>query len=364
MSGPVRLLEVSDLAVTRGGVQVLEIPSFALERGEIVALIGPNGAGKSTLLLALAQLVPTTGTLRYHGEMIDSARSVQNYRRQLTMVFQQPLLFATTVYANVAAGLKFRRLEQEEIKARVMETLALFNIEHLAQRSAGKLSGGEAQRTALARAFAVRPEIIMLDEPFVALDPPMRQGLLDDLARILADTSTTALVATHDQMEALQLADRMVVLNEGKIVQSGVPSEVINRPCDEFVANFVGMENIMTGRVASAYEGMLDLEMAKARISVPGKGGVDDQAVFCIRPEYVTVDTFDPSGETSARNVFPATISKILPVGVMQKLQLDCGFPLVAYLTRQSLDNLHLCEGKRVFASFKASAVHLIRVSR
>ena len=356
------LLELRDLEVVRGGVRVLAIPSFILHEREVVSLIGPNGAGKSTLLLALARLLPVAGgVLRCRGEAVATDRATFAYRRRLAMVFQQPLLFDATVFDNVAAGLKIRGLGRQEIRSRVMATLELFNIVPLAERSARKLSGGEAQRTSLARAFAIRPEMIFLDEPFAALDPPTRLALMDDLDRILRETGTTAVLATHDQMEALRLSDRMMVMNQGEIVQSGTPVEVMNQPVDEFVASFVGMENVLTGTVVAAAGGLVSVTLAERRIEFPGAAAAGETAVFCIRPEHVTIDIFDPAGETSARNVYPAVIRKIIPTGVFQKIYLECGFPLVAYLTNQSLGNLHLEVGKQVFASFKATAVHLIR---
>jgi tungstate transport system ATP-binding protein len=241
MSSAANFLEVQDLEVFRGGVRVLAISSFTLQENEVISLIGPNGAGKSTLLLALARLIPVKGeTLRCQGESIVSDKATIAYRRRLAMVFQQPLLFDATVFDNVAAGLKIRGMGRHEIKSRVMETLELFNMVSLSERSARKLSGGEAQRTSLARAFAIRPEMILLDEPFVALDPPSRIALMNDLDRILGETSTAAVLATHDQVEALRLSDRMVVMKQGEIVQSGTPVEVMNQPVDEFVASFVG----------------------------------------------------------------------------------------------------------------------------
>jgi tungstate transport system ATP-binding protein len=206
--------------------------------------------------------------------------------------------------------------------------------------------------------------MIFLDEPFVALDPPTRLALMDDLDRILRETGTTAVLATHDQMEALRLSDRMVVINEGRIVQSGIPDEVMNRPVDEFVASFVGMENVLTGTVVYAADGLITVVLAERRIEFPGAAAAGDMATICIRPEHVTLDLSNPSGETSARNVFAGVIRKIAPTGIYQKIHLDCGFPLVAHLTNQSLGTLRLEEGKRVFASFKATAVHLIRSGR
>lgn len=362
MTATIPLLEVRGLSVVRGGVQVLDIPSLLLHENEVLSIIGPNGAGKSTLLLALASLLhPTAGEMRCRGEIISSRRSSDIYRRRLAMVFQEPLLFDTSVFENVATGLKIRGLSRSDIKGRVQRSLELFNIRHLADRSARKLSGGEAQRTSLARAFAINPEMILLDEPFASLDPPTRLALIEDLERILKETSTAAVMATHDQLDALRLSDRMAVMQGGRIIQEGPPVEVMHRPADEFVASFVGMENVLNGRVIAQNEGILTVSSADRLIEFPGMSALGEEALFCIRPEHITITTADPGGATSARNIFPATITKIIPMGAYHKLHLECGFPLVAYLTSQSLGTLHLAEGAQVFASFKATAVHLIR---
>ena len=356
------ILEVKNLVLVRGGVQVLDIPALLLHENEVLSIIGPNGSGKSTLLLTLASLLqPTTGELRCRGEIISSRRSAETYRRRLAMVFQEPLLFDTTVFENVATGLKIRGISRNEIKGRVQRSLELFNIRHLADRSARKLSGGEAQRTSLARAFAINPEIVLLDEPFASLDPPTRLALTEDLERILKETGTAAVMATHDQLDALRLSDRMAVMKSGRIIQDGPPVEVMHRPADEFVASFVGMENVLNGKVVAQEGGLLTVTLADHLIEFPGMSATGEQALFCIRPEHITITTSDPGGATSARNIFPATIRKIIPMGAYHKLYLECGFPLVAYLTSQSLGTLHLAEGTRVFASFKATSVHLIR---
>jgi tungstate transport system ATP-binding protein len=365
MTGGAELLRASNFTVSRGGARVLDLPEFVLHQGEIVSLIGPNGAGKSTMLLALAGLLPATGgEFSCRQEKLASDRALFAYRRRLAMVFQEPLLFEGTVAANVAAGLKLRSLSREVVRARVAETLALFNITHLAERSARKLSGGEAQRTSLARAFAIQPEIIFLDEPFGALDPPTKQALMTDLERILTETATAAILTTHDQLEALRLSDRMLVIHGGRIVQSGSPAEVMNRPCNEFVASFVGMENVLSGIVTGQADGLVTIALAGCHVDLAGVADVGESAVVCIRPEHVTIETHDPAGETSARNVFPAVVRKILPSGAYFKIMLDCGFPLVAYLTHQSIIKLQIEEQRSVFASFKATAVHLIRSGR
>ncbi|HYA14251.1 MAG TPA: ATP-binding cassette domain-containing protein, partial [Syntrophales bacterium] len=180
------ILEVKNLKVRRGGVSVLDIPGLKVSEGKVLCLIGPNGAGKSTLLLALSRLLKSiNGEINFRGKKIDSNHTIAAYRKHIAMVFQEPLLFDTTVFENVASGLKIRGIRHDEIRRSVEKYLERFGISHLAYRSARKLSGGEAQRTSLARAFAVLPEIIFLDEPFSSLDPPTRESLMEDLERIL-----------------------------------------------------------------------------------------------------------------------------------------------------------------------------------
>lgn len=250
MSSTAAVLDVCNLRVKRGGAEVVNVPSFSLFKNETVALIGPNGAGKSSFMLALAALhTQTSGEILYYGQAIGSGGKATEYRRKIAMVFQEPLLFDATVFENVAIGLKIRGLPRAEILPRVHTCLERLHISHLAERSARKLSGGEAQRTSLARAFATRPEVLFLDEPFVALDPPSRQALTEDLELLLRESGTSAIIATHNQIEALRLADRMAVMHNGSIVQTGPPSSVMNHPVNRFVATFVGM-GLIPGSIA------------------------------------------------------------------------------------------------------------------
>ncbi len=356
---PEILLKVEDLLVRRGGVTVLDIPALEVLQGQVLSLIGPNGAGKSTLMLTLAGLLkPAGGNLFFRGERIADGGFA--YRRRIAMVFQEPLLFDMTVFGNVAAGLKIRGVGRGETDRTVPEYLERFGISHLAKRSARKLSGGEAQRTSLARAFVTRPEIVFLDEPFSALDPPTREALTGDLERILRETHTTAIASTHDQTEALRLADRIAVVNEGRIAQIGPVAEVMNRPVDEFVASFVGVETVLPGRVLRTSNGVFVAAVEGGEIQAVGHVRTGDGVLCCIRPEQVTLSTNTPFSESSARNVFAGTIRKITPLGLFIRVRVDCGFDIVAYVTRQSLEELALAEGKAVTASFKATAVHVI----
>ena len=362
MNATKSILQVRNLAVERGGVTVLDIPCLDVAEAKVLSFIGPNGAGKSSLLLALAKLLKSTyGDITFRGEIIISNRSLFDYRKKISMVFQEPLLFDTTVFENVASGLKIRGMKGSEIRKTVDECLERFGIRHLIQRSARKLSGGEAQRTSLARAFAVRPEIIFLDEPFSSLDPPTREALMEDIESILHETRTTTIIATHDRMEALRLSDQIGVVNLGRLAQIGSPEEIMNHPVDEFVASFVGMETVFTGLVTKTYDGTFTMSVAEGSIEAVGSVKVGEAVTCFIRPENVVLSTAHIAGSSSARNVFTGRILKVIPMGLFSKGNIDCGFFLVAYVTHQSLENLSLKEGKKVTASFKATAVHVIR---
>lgn len=340
----------------------MNVPALSIEKGEILALIGPNGAGKTTLLQTLSFLLkPFQGDLFFKGNRVGSDQSEFEYRRKLAMVFQEPLLFNTTVFNNVASGLKIRRLKRKEIHDRVMEQLKQFGIEHLSGRSAKTLSGGEAQRTSLARAFALQPVILFLDEPFASLDPPTHGSLIEDLERILFQTRTTTIFATHDRMEALSLSDRVAVMRHGMIEQMGPPGEVMNYPATEFVASFVGVETILTGKAIKKNGGTFIASVSGKEVEAVGEVRLGEPVVLCIQPENVTLSTQPLREATSARNAFKGRITKIAPLGPYQKVHLDCGFPLVAFITRHSVGDLSLAEGKEVMASFKATAIHVVR---
>ncbi len=354
------ILAVRNLIVERAGAVVLNIHSLEINAGDLLSLIGPNGAGKSSLFLALSFLIKNTGgEIFFHGNRISTKEEIFNYRRQLVMVFQEPLLLNTTVRENIAAGLKLRHKPANEIEKSVDRYASMFGISHLLDRSARALSGGEAQRTSLARALAIEPEIVFLDEPFASLDQPTKESLLADLQQILCRTKTTAIMATHDRNDALRLSDYIAVMNRGKIVQLGMPEDIMNRPADEFVASFVGVETVLRGEVKENKDGINIITVAGGNLEAIGDFAPGSHVLCCIRPEYVTLAAA-AGASTSARNVYMARIEKIIPLGMFYKVELDAGFPLISYVTSTSLDNLSLDAGQNISASFKATAIHLI----
>mgnify|MGYP001188987455 FL=1 len=214
--------------------ELLYVDRLALNQSEILGVIGPNGAGKSTLLKVMALLAtPTSGTITYRGQQIYPGTVSLATRRKMATVFQQPLLLNTSVYHNIAVGLKLRNVSRKEQRERVQRWMEMFNIAHLAKQHAYTLSGGESQRVSLARALVLQPDILFLDEPFSALDFPTKQELMKDLIQVLRQTRTTTLFVSHDLLEIKQMADRLIVLMNGRITQEGQAEQVIRDPNEQ-----------------------------------------------------------------------------------------------------------------------------------
>jgi tungstate transport system ATP-binding protein len=361
MSTALPVFEARDLQVLRGGSLILNVPLFSVGEGEILVLIGPNGAGKSTLLQTLSALLkPSRGEIFFRGRKIGADIPVLQYRRRLAMVLQEPLLFDTTVYNNVASGLKIRRMKKEEIEPIVRRALERFGIAHLRDRSARTLSGGEARRASIARAFATNPEVLLLDEPFSALDQIMRETLIEDLEQVLRETRITTIFVTHDRMEAIRLATRLGVMNSGEVLQTGSPQEVMNRPVNEFVASLVGVETILHGEVTRRNTRTFIASVSGQEIEAVGSLDPGEEVILCIRPENVALSNTAPGGPGSGMNTLHGKVEKITPMGLHQKVRLNCGFPLVSYVTVQSLTALGLKEGAEALASFHVTSIHVI----
>ena len=373
----VPLLEVHDLVVVRGSRPVLAIERLDIHEGETLSVVGPNGAGKSTLLLALARLVRSQGgELRFRGTALTQATELA-YRRRIGMVMSDPLLLSTSVFANVASGLRFRGVPGREVQARVADWLGRLHVGHLADRPARQISSGEAQRVSLARALVLEPDLLLLDEPFASVDAAVRARLLDDLVALLATTAVTCVVVTHDLDEAVRLGDRMAVLLDGRLGQCDLPERVLASPVDEKVAAFVGVETRVAGRIVGLHDGLVLVEVAGSVIEAvpPGEAAgsfVPSRPVLCcLRPEDVTIMAGAAAGggvppspggapTSSARNRLPGRIARLVPDGPLVRVGIEGAFPIAALITRLSAEEMGLAEGMPVVATFKASAVHLI----
>lgn len=356
------MLEATNLKVVRRGNAVLSVDRFALEESEFLSLVGPNGSGKSTMILALLRLVPLkNGAIRFKGADAMKIRPAHRYRRNFAAVFQEPHLLNTTVYNNVAQGLIIRGVSRREACRAVMAGLERFGITALKDRDARNLSAGEAQRVSLARAFALNPKIIFLDEPFASLDTPSKELILRDLEAALGESRAAAVMATHDMTDALRLSRTVAVLNGGSILQTGAPEELVRRPVNEFVASFFGSETILTGRVAARFNGSFSVTAGGCDVEVAGEAAAGSEVTFSVRPESIILSR-EEGRATSARNRFPGRITRIIPAGFYQKVHVDCGFPLVSYITNHSMGEMNLREGDEVYASFKSTAIHVLRV--
>lgn len=356
------ILRVEGLRVERAGQTHLDVGALSLAQGETLAVMGPNGAGKSTLLLVLALLLPpTAGDVWLEGQRVDFARDLTALRRRLAVVFQESLLLNMSVEDNVALGLKLRGERGQAVGEQVERWLARFGIEHLARRSARTLSGGEAQRTSLARAFVLAPDILFLDEPFSALDAPTRAALVEGLAEVIRETGVTTVFVTHDRDEALSLGDRLGVMIGGRLLQVGSPEQVFGEPTDPDVARFMGVETVVPGRVIAQDEGALTVQVEGVALEAVGAAATGSEVLVCLRPEDVTLVLPDLAGRSSARNRLPGRVTKLAPAGAQVRVTLDCGFPVVALVTRRSAQELGVVLGQEMVVSFKAGAIHLIQ---
>ena len=359
---PAPVLEVDVERRYPGGATVRASFTVPLVPPAVTVLFGPSGAGKSTVLRAIAGLdAPDRGRIRYCGETwFDSPGGIDlaSRRRGAGIVFQEPALFPhLTVEGNVAYGLfRYPRPEREE---RVREVARVAGLEHLLARRPGQLSGGQRQRVALARALAPRPRLLLLDEPFAALDAPARDELRRDLRSVLGAEGTPALLVTHDRDEALSLGDRMVVLAPGGVRQTGAVEEVFSRPADLAVARAVGTENVLPAVVRSQDGELVTVAVGLAQLTAWHEGAIAGPVLACIRAEEVVIE---PPGHlaTSARNRLVAAVASVEPRGAMARVALDCGFPLVALVTRRSVEELALAPGRSVLALVKAPAVRLV----
>jgi tungstate transport system ATP-binding protein len=353
------LLTLRNVTVRHGEHVALQSAALEVYAGEVLALIGPNGAGKSTLLRVMGMLQrPDQGTVVFRGQNALNGNSLE-LRRRIATVFQEPLLLNATVHQNAALGLKLRGIGRTEIDRRLGPWLQKLSIAHLAARSARTLSGGEAQRTSLARALVLEPELLLLDEPFSALDPASRDALLCDFQGIVKETGITTVFVTHDRDEAFALANRVGVLNQGYLLQIGSREDVFLRPETESVAEIVGIENLLAGVVETSGGDYVTIRIKDGRIHGRGRFSMGTKVVACIRPEEVSLSL--AHCEANDQNRLTGKVVAVSPGMIHQRIRLDCGgFHLIAAVDRKESFDLNLSEGYEVAVTFNPTAVHVI----
>lgn len=345
-------ISVKDVSKSFGRFRALDQVSLTVPTGSLVALVGPSGSGKTTLLRIIAGLeVPDAGTVHFHAEDVTNCSARD---RNVGFVFQHYALFRhLTVFENVAFGLRVRHQPKDVVAARVRELLALVRLAELAERYPAQLSGGQRQRVALARALAVRPKVLLLDEPFGALDARVRQELRHWLRRLHEEIQVTSLFVTHDQEEAFGVADQVVVMNQGRVEQAGTPQEVFERPANAFVMEFLGNVNIFHGRVQHGKAVVGSLEIA-----YPEYPHADAKpASLYVRPHELEV-TRQPHDASS----LAATVLHLNPAGPVTRVQLravDSNQLLQADLTHERRAALALQPGDRVYVAPRDSRIFL-----
>lgn len=325
-----------------------------IEDGTYFMILGPTGAGKTILLESIAGIYyPDKGRIWMDGTDITNTPPRS---RNISMVYQDYMLFPhLTVRDNIAFGLKLKKVSQEKIKEKIGGMSRMLNIHHLLHRFPGTLSGGEKQRIAIARAMVTEPKALLLDEPLSALDTQTRGNLRRELKRIHSIARITIVHVTHSFEEVFSLGDYAAVMNGGKMIQVGKPYEVFKKPKSEFVANFVGVENLFKGK-SIINNGISDININGINVaSTTCKSG---DCVVSIRPEDILVSK--KSIESSARNSFNGKIMDVVDKGAIIKIVVDIGIPFSAIMTRRSLDDLELKRGMSAYLNFKASNVHFI----
>jgi molybdate transport system ATP-binding protein len=330
--------------------------------GHITVLFGPSGAGKSTVLRCLAGLErPERGHIRFQGETWWDATTgtfLPPQQRRVGLLFQDYALFPhLSAEQNVQFGLHPLPAAERQERSRALFTL--LRLEGLEGRRPRELSGGQQQRVALARALAIRPRLLLLDEPLSALDAPARETLRSELRRLLRELGLPAVVVTHDRLEALALGDDLVAMEGGRVCQVGAVADVFNHPADLAVARMTGIETVLPGHVLQREAGLATVAVGPHSLTAlePPHGG---EAVFaCIRAEDVTLGPAEAT-PTSARNRLPCTVVSLSHEGALVRVTLDAGFPLVARVTRLSCEELGIAEGRALTATLKAASVRLI----
>jgi sulfate transport system ATP-binding protein len=335
-------ISVRNLSKRFGSFHAVDGVSFEVPAGELVALLGPSGSGKSTILRIIAGLEPAdSGTVELTGE---DATNLPVQRRGVGFVFQHYALFRhMTIRQNIAFGLEIQRLPRGEAADRVDELLELIQMSGLAGRYPSQLSGGQRQRVALARALAPRPKVLLLDEPFGALDSKVREELRTWLRRLHDEVHVTSLFVTHDQQEAFEVSDQVVVLNRGKVEQMGPPQELYEHPTSPFVTEFLGAVNIVP------VDTVLSMSTLHDEIPLPFEVPGVSKAVY-VRPHDLEVQR-----QRNGRPAWPARIQRLTPLGGLVRIDLTLhdGTALLVQLTRERSRELSLTAGEAIFVAPK-----------
>lgn len=350
------LLTVESLKHFYGDSIVLDAPAFELNQDELAVIFGPNGSGKSTFLRLLALLErPSEGRISYDGNEI-VAKNLLALSRNIVLLLQKPLFFTGSVAENIIFGQKVRRAPKAVMGEGLKKVSALFEIEELLGRRVHELSSGQLQRVNLARAFILEPKVLLLDEPFSALDAAIRDDLIVRLKRAIKEMGQTTLFVTHHREEAARLAERMLIMLDGRIAQDGPVHEVFAKPANQEVAKLIGADVILRGKIAERLGELTKVIVEGKEFIVDVEGPSGQEVILFIRPEDVILATDQFS--SSIRNWFEAKVIGVESLGHLFSVDLDCGFPLKAMVTGLAKEELDLNLGRVVTAGIKTSSIH------
>ena len=348
--------ELTDITKAYGDKVVVDSVNLQIREGEILALLGPNGSGKSTILKMLAFIEnPTSGEVIFQNEKVNF-KNTEKERLQSTLVFQKTTVFGTSVYNNIAYGLKLRKVPKETRDIEVKKALELVKLEGFGKRNARKLSGGEQQRVAIARALVLNTKLLLLDEPTANLDPK-NAGILEEVIdTVNRESKVTIVMATHNMFQARKLPHRIALLDEGKLTEVGTPAEVFGK-LSKNLASFAAVDNTFTGTAKATAAGTSLVDVGNGvQIEIAAKK--QGTIVVFINPQDIIVSK--TAIESSARNVFKGKIIEITDLDSLVKLKVDVGKPFAVQITKQSFKDLGLCLNARVFITFKASSVQIL----
>lgn len=346
------MLTVDSLAFKAGTFELADI-SFSVDSNETLVILGPTGAGKTVLLELIAGLRrPNKGTVNSQGRDITR---IPPEKRGVGLVYQDYLLFPhLKVFDNISYGLRASGVREREVDARVREIADRMGIGSLLERRTRNLSGGEQQRIAIARTLVTRPDMLLLDEPFSAVDPNTKDKLMREMSMILSSYKVPVVYVTHDQLEASEMADRIAVMNEGRIVQLDSPEVVYSSPKSEFVAGFVGVKNVYHGQADREDGGsIVTLEGCRIHSSLAMHGRVH----VTLRPEDIVVSR--KSFDSSARNQLQGKVIAVVEKGPLVYVTADCGVEMTSAITRESFKQLGINLEDDIWMTFKASSVNL-----
>ena len=349
-------VELKNVTKTYGDKAVLDNVNLQVQEGEILALLGPNGSGKTTILKILAFIEnPTDGEVTFQSEEVNF-KKIEQTRLRSTLVFQKTVLFSTSVYNNVAYGLKVRKIPKNVISEEVKNALRLVRLEGFEKRPARKLSGGEQQRVAIARALVLKTKLLLLDEPTTNLDPKNAAIVEEVIATVNREMKTAIVIATHNMFQAKTLPTRIALVNDGRITEVGAPAEIFGK-LSKNLASFAAVGNTFRGKASVTSEGTTMVDIGDG-VEIEVTGQLQGEVSLFVNPQDILLSK--TALKSSARNVFKGRIVEISDLGALVKLKVDVGKVFAVQITKRSFNEMGLNLNTEVYVAFKASSVQML----